>query len=213
MNRSLLLLSALLACAAGAHAELYKWVGPDGKISYSDTPPPATARLVETRQLPNAADSGPDLPYELAQAVRNGPVTLYTTADCLPCDEGRKLLAARGVPYTEKTVNDRNDTVAFRKAAGNEAKFPYLLVGRDGQQGFQADAWNRSLSAAGYPETSQLPKSYRNPPPQPAAPARTAASAPSDQAPAPAKSRREADASNSGQLPPPIGNAPPGFRF
>ena len=34
-----LLPAALLCCAALAHAQLYKSVGPDGRVTYSDAPP------------------------------------------------------------------------------------------------------------------------------------------------------------------------------
>jgi len=211
MTRSLLLASALLSCAALAHAELYKWVGPDGKISYSDTPPPASASRVETRALPAAAAAPVALPYQLAQAAKASPVTLYTTANCAPCEDGRKLLATRGIPYSEKTVNTGKDTLAFRKLAGSDARLPLLLIGSDQERGFERDAWNTALSAAGYPETSALPHGYRNPPPQAAAPA--APSVKKAAAEAEASARQPADAGGSGELPPALGNAPPGFRF
>ena len=36
--------------------------------------------------------------------------------------------------------------------------------------GFEPDEWRKALSAAGYPENNMLPKDYRNPEPQAAAP-------------------------------------------
>jgi hypothetical protein len=42
MNR-ILLLAFALAVSVGAHAQLYKWVDKDGRVSYSDQPPPAQA--------------------------------------------------------------------------------------------------------------------------------------------------------------------------
>jgi glutaredoxin len=209
MNHALKLASLLLLCAASAHAQLYKWVGPDGKISYSNTPPPPSATRVETTPLPNSASDTVDLPYALAQAVKNSPVTLYTTVSCIPCDDGRKLLAARGVPFTEKTVNTGEDSAQFRKIAGDEARLPLLIIGRNQQRGFEPGAWNSALSAAAYPETSTLPKTWRNPPAQAAAPSK----------PVPVQQTKTADASasestsNRGELPAPVGNAPPGFRF
>lgn len=209
MNRSLILASLLLSCAACAHAQLYKWVGPDGKVSYSDTPPPPSATHVETRPLPATPGSASALPYELAQVVKDSPVTLYTTAKCQPCDDGRKLLSTRGVPFTEKTVNTNDDSIRFRQIAGSDARLPLLIVGYDQQHGFEAGAWNAALSAAGYPETSMLPKTWHNPPAQAAAPPNPVV---------PKEKKADAgssttEAANSGDLPPPTGNAPPGFRF
>jgi len=210
MTRSLQLASLLLLCAASAHAQLYKWVGPDGKISYSDTPPPATASKVETKSLTAEGSNTVDFPYELAQAAKNSPVTLYTTASCAPCDDGRKLLGKRGVPFTEKTVNSGDDISKFHKLAGADARLPVLTIGRNLQRGFEAGTWNTALSAAGYPENSVLPKSYHNAPPEALAPAATPALAKQDKR---ADGSNSASQSSSGELPPAIGNAPPGFRF
>jgi glutaredoxin len=210
MRRSLILASLLLLCAASVQAQLYKWVGPDGKISYSDTPPPPTATKVETKALAAEGTNIADFPYELAQAAKSSPVTLYTTASCAPCDDGRKLLGARGVPFAEKTVNTSEDTVQFRKLAGADARLPYLMIGRSSQRGFEADAWNTALNAAGYPQSSQLPKNYRNPAPVAMAPASKPVIAKQDNR---ASATAPADQSASDALPPATGNAPPGFRF
>lgn len=204
-------LPVLLALCSGAvHAQLYKWVGPDGKVTYSDTPPPSST--VETRPLPAAtgAASLAELPFELAQAARSHPVTLYTTANCAPCDAGRALLNERGIPFRERTVSSNEDVNAMR-AAGGDNNLPLLTVGRRSERGYEPNAWNAALSAAGYPASSRLPRSYRNPPPQAAAP-RAEAAAPSRDATPPAAPGREATAPASA-LPPATGNAPPGFRF
>jgi hypothetical protein len=93
-----------LACTAtmDAHAELYKWVGEDGKVTYSDTPPPRSAKKVEKKSIEISGPDATDLPFELADARKKNPVTLYTAANCVPCEEGRALLNARGIPFSEK---------------------------------------------------------------------------------------------------------------
>jgi glutaredoxin len=198
-------LPVLLLCAASAHAQLYKWVGPDGKITYSDTPPPATAKQVERKNLGDGGIPTADLPYELAEAVRNSPVTLFTSAKCAPCDAGRNLLRQRGVPFREKTVTTNSD-IAKLKEAGGDTQLPYLLIGRSSQQGFEAGAWNGALTAAGYPESSILPRSYQAPQAEAAAPAQT----PTKATKAETRPPEEAPPND---LPPATGNAPPGFRF
>lgn len=199
---------AMLLCAAGAHAQLYKWVGPDGKVTYSDTPPPALASRIETKSAAGGGINTGGLPYELAEAVRNNPVTLYTTSNCVPCDDGRRLLGERGVPYSEKTVSSAEDATQFRSVAGADAQLPYLMVGHRTERGYEKSAWNTALTAAGYPESSKLPRSYRNPLAEAAAPAPKAVAS---------KQERPADkhvpAVTPGELPPAAGNAPPGFRF
>jgi glutaredoxin len=194
---------SLLLCATAAHAQLYKWVGPDGKVTYSDSPPPSTIKKVETRTGGGGEASGPPLPFEVAEAARNHPVTLYTAPNCAACDEGRKLLVARGVPFSEKTVVT-NEDIAKVKQLG-ESNLPLLLVGRNKQPGgFQPPAWGSALTVAGFPESSKLPPGYRNPAPEPAAPIA---------APVAKKGNGEQVAKPAEELPTAVGNAPPGFRF
>ena len=200
----------LLLYTATAHAQLYKWVGPDGKVTYSDTPPPIAAERLETRPAaPATTISGVGLPFELTEAIRNHPVTLYTTRNCIPCDEGRKLLSQRGIPFSEKTVNTSEDAAQFRQVGG-ESQLPLLTIGRTREQGYDAEAWNTALSAAGYPKTSRLPGNYRNPPAQAAAPAVKPESTEQEKA---AATTKDAPPASSTDLPPALGNAPPGFRF
>jgi glutaredoxin len=194
---------SLLLCAAGAQAQLYKWVGPDGKVNYTDTPPPPSAKQVETKSLSTGEVSTSDLPFELAGAVRSSPVTLYTGKNCIPCEDGRKMLSERGIPYKEKTVSSNEDIEHLRKIAG-DSNVPVLLVGRRKESGFQRSAWNTTLSTAGYPEENRLPKTWRAPPAEPAVPP-------------PQQARKQDDAPRtdaaSKQVQPAAGNAPPGFRF
>jgi len=194
----------LLISAATAQAQLYKWVGPDGKVTYSDTPPPSSAREVEEKSVNAGSGGGVDLPFEVAEAAKNHPVTLYTGKQCAPCDEGRALLKKRGIPFREKTVSSNEDIAKLREVGGT-AQLPLLLIGRSKQTGMNASAWTTALSAAGYPETSKLPKTYRAPAPEAAAPSPVAAKA--------AASAQQSAAQPVEDLPPATGNAPPGFRF
>lgn len=203
------LVVTLLLAAGAAHAQLYKWVGPDGKVTYSDVPPPKTAKQVEQKDLASATGgaSTAGLPYELAQAARNHPVTLYTGDKCDPCDEARSYLKQRGVPFAEKTVTSNDDIARLKQVAG-DSRLPFVTIGRDKHTGFNDGTWGPALSAAGYPQTSMLPKTYRHPAAQAAAPKaqiekaaqRGQAGANDEQTPATS-------------APPAVGNAPPGFRF
>lgn len=174
LNASYLLLSAVLASTA--HAELYKWVGADGKVTYSDVAPPANAKQVEKRAL-SGGSTGVVLPADLAAAVALNPVTLYAASSCAPCDEGRALLKQRGVPFSEKTIAS-NEDIAKLKQVGGDAQLPLLIINNSKFRGFERQEWNQSLSNAGYPENSVLPKEYRYPPAESAAPAAAAPATP-----------------------------------
>lgn len=203
------LLLAFALCVAGivpAHATLYKWVAPDGTVSYSDTPPPSAATRVESKSLDTASQGNPDLPYALAEARRKHPVTLYTSRKCVPCDDGRALLSRRGIPFSEKTVASNGDIARLREVSG-DAQLPVLVVGGTQHHGFEPGDWNTALTEAGYPETNRLPEGWRNPAPTSAAPA-------PEKAPGkPALNTAKARPGQPRDLPAPSGNAPPGFRF
>lgn len=160
---------ALCALAAGPAAAQYKWIAPNGAITYSDQPPPPGMNGHALGMATPARGDDGGLPAGLRDAVSKYPVTLYTTADCGPCQDARTHLSKRGVPFTEKTVGTPKDVEQFRKSGFAENSFPSLAVGRERTQGFEAGDWNRLLDAAGYPKTSVMPASWRPSPAQPAA--------------------------------------------
>lgn len=168
-----LMFAALMASGAPLPAwALYKVVGPDGKVTYTDRAP--TGEAVSTRGMPESHAPTAGLPYELQQAVTRHPVTLYTSDNCGACDEGRALLVQRGVPFTEKTVNTPDDAQAF-KAQESLARLPLLKIGAKRLLGLQRTDWNAYLDAAGYPEQSRLPAGYRQPSASPLVPPAAAA--------------------------------------
>lgn len=54
----ILILALLLAFASGAAAQLYRWVDKDGRVRYTDTPPPAGVQA-RTLQAPASAPVSP----------------------------------------------------------------------------------------------------------------------------------------------------------
>lgn len=157
------LLSAL-ACALPlpAHA-LYKVVGPDGSVTYTDRAPAVEGGRVSNIRRDGAGtgeSAAPSLPNELREASQKFPVTLYTSADCSPCDAGRKLLADRGVPYTEKRVATQEDLDQLGRATGVRA-VPVLSVGAQALRGFGEADWHLYLDTAGYPRESRLPRGWQ----------------------------------------------------
>ena len=154
------------ACFSATHAlAQYKYTGPDGRVIYSDTPPPASVKGVQkTAIVPAAAstDGASNLPYALQQASRTSPVTIFTAPGCTACDAGRAFLTKRGIPFTERTIKSNEDVQALTKITG-ATSIPVLTVGPNKQTGFEAGAWGETLDIAGYPQTSQLPPGYKPP--------------------------------------------------
>ena len=189
---------ALMCCLALASVPalaLYKVVGPDGKVTYTDRPPVDTTARVSTLGrdgvLAASVDPGADagLPAELRQAVGKFPVTLYTAPDCAPCDNARQLLQQRGVPYTEKRVLSEDDAVAFERLVGART-IPGATIGSQPLRGLAPSEWQAYLDAAGYPRESRLPRGWQPAPAQPvvarAVLPEPVAVRPATQAPAPA---------------------------
>ncbi len=153
-------LSLLALCTLPAWAQ-YKVVAPDGSVTYTDRPPfERNMRITPIgRNAPAAAVAEVGLPIDLRQATARYPVTLYTTADCLPCDNGRKLLQQRGVPYSERTIGSEEDAQALERLIGART-VPALTIGAQPLRGFSDTDWASYLDAAGYPKESKLPRTW-----------------------------------------------------
>ena len=146
-------LAPLLLLPALAHAQLYRWIDDGGNVHYSDQVPPSNAKNVQKKSSPGSQSASPPLPYALQQAVRDFPVTLYTSETCDPCAQARELLNKRGVPYRDVPVSDGEALEKLTGATG----VPVLAVGRETYKGFESGAYQSALDHAGYPSTSQLP--------------------------------------------------------
>ena len=99
MNRTIVVaaLAAWAITAADAQTNVYRWVDKDGKVQYSDTPPPKDARSSTQRTLGGGYPDTSQLPYATQMAMKKSPVTLFMSGDCgEPCDQGRALLGQRG---------------------------------------------------------------------------------------------------------------------
>jgi glutaredoxin len=178
---------AALLVVLPSHAQ-YKVVSPDGKVTYTDTPPPSSSgsKVTKLGETISVVPQVP-LPLELRQATLRYPVTLYVTKVCAPCDGARQLLRQRGIPYAEKLVVTNADIEMLERLTGAR-QAPSLTIGAQALQGLAADSWNSYLDSAGYPRESKLPANYQYPAPTPLTepPAPVARQAPAEQAPAPA---------------------------
>jgi glutaredoxin len=169
LRPALLATAALLVLAGPAHA-VYKVVGPDGKVTYTDTPPVDSSAKVKPVAVGAGSAGAPSLaglPFEVQQAAAKYPVTLYTSTECGPCDGARQLLRQRGIPFAEKTLNNTSaDQAALQRLAGTTS-VPVLAVGQQQLKGLTPGEWHSYLDAAGYPKDNKLPASYRQPLPTP----------------------------------------------
>jgi glutaredoxin len=167
--RGILILLVLLAAQA-ALAQQYRWVDEKGRVHYSDTPPPPTAKSAQKKNLKaNSIGSQPN--FELSQAMKSAPVTLYSHPDCKDlCDMAREVLNKRGVPFTEVSATDEAKLEQLRRVSGG-MKVPVLVVGRQVETNVSAEAYNQALDLAGYPKAGVVPPRSQSAPPEPPKPA------------------------------------------
>lgn len=154
-------LGLALAPLTLAHAQ-YKVVQPDGSVTYTDRPPTASsARITPMRAGRPPADApASGLPQDLRLTAQRHPVTLYTAADCAPCDAARRLLQQRGVPYAEKRITSDEDIQALERLVGSRV-VPSVTIGAQPLRGFAESDWTDFLDSAGYPRESKLPRGWK----------------------------------------------------
>ncbi|NRF65500.1 glutaredoxin family protein [Aquincola sp. S2] len=145
----------LIVWLSAAHAQtLYKSIGPDGKVVYSDRPP-AEGRVDKTLQfenLPSSAVPAATLSYveqlkrmkQSALPPTNGLV-LYSAAWCGYCRKAKAFLAGKGVSYQEIDIDTPDGKAAFAQAGGGRG-VPLLLVNGQKIQGFSPEAYEFALA-------------------------------------------------------------------
>lgn len=178
MNRVAALgLTVVALVAPGWAWAQFKVVAPDGTVTYTDRQPVDRGLKVQPLRRDGSAGSGQtgaqDLPFALREPVARYPVTLYTAAACAACDSARAALRARGVPFTERVASDDEGVRELRRLE-QTTEVPVLRLGRQQLVGYTPDEWQATLDAAGYPRSSVLPSTWRQPAPEPLSVARAA---------------------------------------
>jgi glutaredoxin len=198
------MLMAGLGLSAAQAQGIYKSVGPDGRIVFSDRPAAQagqrTTPVADTTAAPTLpSDANAQLLYALRQTANRYPVVLYSAKDCQPCDDARRFLQTRGIPFVERLLESQADQSALQKLSGRSS-LPFATIGKQHLNGFSESSWSEYLAAAGYPPQSQLPANYRPAPPVPL-------TRPAPAAPAPGK---EAAQDTPAAAARPAANPPPG---
>lgn len=152
------LLALVAACAfstAPADAEtLYKTIGPDGRIEYTDRPPAdgKAAKTLNFADLPATPLPESVLRYReqlqksmhkrLANAGKSAAEPqLFTAVWCGYCRKAKAYLAERGLAYREHDIDTADGQLAFAQA-GSASGIPLLLVGEQRVQGFSVSAYD-----------------------------------------------------------------------
>jgi glutaredoxin len=146
-----------LVVATGALAQatpVYRYVEPSGRVVYSDRPPPADVKSVQTKRLgANYIEtSTPDLAAQAAS--ERFPATLFTFECGDICLNAEALLNKRGVPFAAVNVQSDEQGMVRLKTLTGEDKAPVLALGdKIIVKGYNEARWQAALDEAGYPKT------------------------------------------------------------
>ena len=158
---------ALLLTAGLAQAQQYRWVDKDGRVQFTDAPPPPWAKDVRRTNITPAKPAAAPMPFEVARAHKEFPVTLYTSPNCTEsCEMVRGALNKRGVPFKEVQVWNQETAEELKKVSG-AVEVPTTLVGRQALTGFEQAAFDAMLDSAGYPKAGTVPPLQQKAPPVP----------------------------------------------
>jgi glutaredoxin len=160
-----ILMAAWLAAASlplGA-AQLYQWKDAQGRTIYSDQPPPPNVKNAQQKSFKASVIEGNE-PYASKLAREKYPVTLFATDCGAPCDQARKLLGDRGIPFTAKDPRSGAAVQEELQKLTGKLNVPVLVVGSDKINGFEADRWGAALDRAGYPRTAPVRQSAASTP-------------------------------------------------
>jgi glutaredoxin len=184
-------LSLVLLLGAGfAYAQQYRWIDKDGRVQYTDAPPPAWAKDVRRSNVATAKPAAQQTPFEVARLQKDFPVTLYTAPNCKEgCEAARAALNRRGVPFKEVQVWEPGTAEELKRVSGSD-EVPVMLVGRSVQRGFEQGAFDALLDSAGYPKAGVLPALQQKAPGTPEGYVAEGAAAPAQPLQAPAAQQK-----------------------
>src|SRR5215471_6798278 len=144
---------AVVSVSLGAQTlQVYRYVDVDGRVVYSDRPPPPTAKEAQAKRIGANSIETSALSFATQQAQERYPVTLYSFACGVICDTAQGMLNKRGVPHTMVDVGQSDGADKLKKLTGG-LDAPTLQVGDQFAIGFNETRWQGMLTDAGYPKT------------------------------------------------------------
>ena len=128
---------AIVAFAFAATAALaggvYRWTDAQGKVHYTDEPPPSTKATEVTDRI-NSYSGTPTVAERRGGAVASG-VVMYSTAWCAFCKKARAYFQQEGIRFAERDVEiSAAANVEYKRLGGRGV--PLIVVGSQVMTGF-----------------------------------------------------------------------------
>ena len=138
LARLLLIVTAavLALAAAGAGAQgVYRWTDAQGKVYYTDKPPP-NAKSTEVADRINSYAGPPTVTERRGASAAETPgVVMYATSWCPYCKQARAYFQQQGIAYAEHDIERSAAANAEFKLLGGRG-VPLILVGNQVMKGF-----------------------------------------------------------------------------
>jgi glutaredoxin len=159
--KALIVILALGLSAAAHAATLYKSIGPDGEVVYSDRPP-ASGKVDKTFEFSNLPSTPlpesvvkyrdelrKSMEKRLAESAvpRGRQPVIFTAKWCGYCRQALAYLAEKKISYTEHDIDTPGGMRAFAETGAGRG-VPLLLVGEQKLQGYSRPAYETVFSRA-----------------------------------------------------------------
>ena len=130
MRCHILLMLCCLSAGVAAQDATYHWKDERGISHYSDRPPRSPSRILRPDASLHRRQTNCRL-YLVRKVAADFPVTVYVADTCgQPCEDGRALLSARGIPFSQVRVATPDEVTALRSRFNGSGIVPAILVGR-----------------------------------------------------------------------------------
>lgn len=146
-------LAVLVLLPSVLFADMYKWIDKDGKVHYTDSPPPGQKAKkldlkINTITGPATVSTIGSSGSTAVPAKGTTNVKLYTTTWCGYCKRAKAYLQARGTPFQEIDVETSAQGQSEFRALGGRG-VPVILVGNQRMDGYSEGTLAGMLKQAG----------------------------------------------------------------
>lgn len=148
---------AMLASAVSAQA-VYRWTDANGRVIYSDQPPPPGAKDASERNVKGNSIQNNEASLASTDAQKKNPVVLFASDCGDACDQAKSYLNKRGIPHTVvDPTRSAELNKKFRDEVGGNV-IPVVKIGERRLSGWSESSWSSAFDAAGYPKTAPFAK-------------------------------------------------------
>jgi glutaredoxin len=146
--KAIIALCALLASIPVSAQQIHRWVDADGRVQYSDQPPPGVASKPVATRI-NSYGGAAEVSGTAAPAASRPEIKMFATDWCPHCRRAQAFFARQGISYTHIDVEKSESGRAEYRGLGGRG-VPLIMVGTQRMNGFSEEGLAQMLKAAGY---------------------------------------------------------------